>query len=240
MKKIFKIVLVSGLLLATNKHADIFAQVKPANTAKSGYYIDKEFNIVPYDKNGNQKIILITIDDGPSKYGKDMVKTLEKHDAKAIFFVNGIHDKNNPGNITAESKAGFLIGNHTWSHINLKNEKNKDKVKKEIDDNTALIRKLTGSNPKFFRAPYGMSSQYARDLVKKDAMIYMNWSGAALDWEKNTKDEKIFLKNVATGLHPGEILLIHEHEWTSKYLDDLLTELEKKGYSFADPNQISE
>ena len=114
----------------------------------------------------------------------------------------------------------------------------KDNVNKEIDSNTKLIKKITGEDPAFFRPPYGVSNKYVRDTVKKDGMIFMNWSGAAKDWEKNTRDEKVFTSNVTKYLHPGEILLIHEHEWTAKYLDDLLTELEKKGYTFIDPKDI--
>ena len=213
--------------------------ILPHLVLASGYHVDSSYNVVPNDKNDNRKIILITIDDGPSKYGKGMTDTLIKHNAKAIFFINGMHDKNNTGNIEYEYKKGFTIGNHTWDHPNLKLIKNNDKIKKEIEDDSKLITKITGIPPRFFRPPFGMNTVYAKDLVKKENMISMNWSGAAKDWEKNTKDKKIFLKNVTTDLHPGEILLIHEHEWTAKYLDDLLTMLEQKGYAFVDPSAIT-
>jgi arginyl-tRNA synthetase len=70
-----------------------------------------------------------------------------------------------------------------------------------------------------------------RDLVR---------SGAAKDWEKNTKDEKVFSKNVLSDLHDGEIILLHGHPWTTKYLDNLMTNIEKKGYSFVNPSDITE
>lgn len=208
--------------------------------ATTTYQINKNFDLVPNEKNGEKKVILITIDDGPSKNTKSMVETLKKHKAQAIFFINGINHKKNPTEISFLAKEGFFVGNHTWSHQNLKKEKNLKKVEKEIRDNSKLIEKETGSAPRFFRAPFGITTPYVKDLVKKDKMIYMNWSGAAKDWEKNTKDKKVFLKNVTDDLHPGEILLIHEHDWTSKYLDELLTTLEQKGYVFVDPAQITE
>lgn len=206
----------------------------------SGYSINKNVDLIPNDKNGNKKVILITIDDGPSKYATGMAETLTKHHAKAIFFINGTHSKKNPGVIASLHTSGFTIGSHTWDHANLKLTINIEKVKKEIDTNTALITKETGTAPHFFRPPYGMSTSYVKDYVKKNGMISMNWSGAAKDWEKNTKDEKVFIKNVMEGLHPGEILLIHEHEWTAKHLDTLLTILEQKGYTFLDPADITE
>lgn len=208
------------------------------NTVKTGYYVNKNFDLIPNDKNSSKKIVLITIDDGPGKTDKDLITSLKKHNAKAIFFINGIHDKANQGNIKMLFDAGFPIGNHTWSHPNLKNTKN-EIIVKEIDNNSKLIEKLTGKKPRFFRPPYGAINQYTKDLIKKDGMIFMNWSGAAKDWEKNTKDENIFSKNVMNDLHDGEIILLHGHPWTTKYLDNLLTSIEKKGYSFADPDQIT-
>ncbi len=206
--------------------------------AASTFHVNKNFDLVPNDKTTNGKFILITIDDGPNKADNDVVQILNKHNTKAIFFINGIHDKDNQGNIKMLYDAGFVIGNHTWDHKNLQKIKDANAVIGEIDSNNELIKKETGSNSKFFRPPYGMSTKFVRSLVKKEGMISMNWSGAAKDWETNTKDEKIFLSNVDKGLHSGEILLIHEHPWTVKYLDDLLTDLEGKGYSFVDPNQI--
>ncbi len=206
---------------------------------RSGYHINKNMDLVPNDRNGNRKVILITVDDGPTKRAISIMDILIKHQAKAIIFINGTHNKDAPNVITEEAKAGFIIGNHTWNHLNLKKEKN-DKIKKEIDDTSKLIIRLTGTPPKFFRPPYGVSNPYIKDLAKKDGMILMNWSGSALDWEEGSKDEKVFIKNVMDDLHPGEILLIHEHPWTVKYLDNLLTVIKQEGYTFVNPDQITE
>lgn len=239
MKTVLKLLTITAFAVFFGIHT-LYATITPVeNKTTSLYHINKNFDLVPNDIHGNRKVILITIDDGPSKRASDMMKTLTKHNAKALFFVNGIHSKDVPDMIAQEARDGFTVGNHTWSHDNLKLEKNKNKIVKEIEDNSALITKLTGSAPRFFRPPYGASSQYVRDLVKKDNMIFMNWSGAALDWEKSTQNEKVFLQNVLGSLHDGEILLIHEHPWTVKYLDDLLTALEQKGYTILDPSQIT-
>ena len=204
------------------------------------YIISKNFDIVPKDPKGNKKIVLLTIDDGPSGQAIQMMKILEAHKIKAIFFINGMHDKANPGVIGEEAKAGFPIGNHTWSHINLAKTKNIDLVNKEINSNTDLIIKNSLIAPRFFRSPYGVSSTYSRDLVKKDNMISMNWSDAAKDWEKTAKNQDVFVKNVTDGLHPGSIILIHEHPWSLANLDATITTIEQKGYTFADPNNIVE
>ena len=204
------------------------------------YTIVGRSNVVPKNILNKEKVILLTIDDGPSTRTRDMIAVLKKHNAKAIFFINGMHDKNNPEVITETAKEGFAVGNHTWDHLNLKREKDNSKIIKEINKNSELIEKLTGSKPRFFRAPYGESNPYIRKLVKDDGMIFMDWSGAAMDWDKATKEQDVFISNVMKNIHSGSIILIHEHPWSLANLDALLTKLDTDGYKYVDPNNIIE
>ncbi len=206
-----------------------------------GKYFIKDRSIVfPKDIKGNKKVVLLTIDDGPSSRTLEMIDILKKHNAKAIFFINGSNNRNNPSVIKKTVEEGFTVGNHTWSHLNLKKEKDFNVIKKEVIKNSELIKTLTNSLPKFFRAPYGESTLPIRDFIKEEGMIFMDWSDAALDWEKSTKEKDIFVSNVTKRLAPGSIILIHEHPWSLANLDSLLTILEKDGYTYVDPNNIVE
>jgi peptidoglycan/xylan/chitin deacetylase (PgdA/CDA1 family) len=214
--------------------------VENTNTTKSiaSYKIDKYFNLIPIDPNGNKKVVLLTIDDGPSKQSENLMAILGKHNVKAIFFINGIHDKEYKGVIKKEYDAGHAIGNHTWQHLNLSKIKD-DVALREIDSTTKLITEITGEKPTFFRSPFGVSSEFSRAHLKKENMISMNWSASTLDWEKSARDKKVFVNNVMKDLHPGAIILMHEHQWDTDALDDLLTEIEKKGYTFVNPKNLT-
>jgi len=204
-------------------------------------YIIKSRSVVsPVDNSNTKKIVLLTIDDGPTKRTLEVMEILKKHDAKAIFFINGMFDKNNKGIISQIIKEGFVVGNHTWSHLNLKKEKDINIIEREIVKNSNLIKKETGESPRFFRAPYGESNVAIRKRIKDDGMIFMDWSSTAKDWEASAKDEKVFIDNVVNNLHSGSIILIHEHFWSVLHLDALLTTLESKGYSYVDPKNIIE
>lgn len=204
------------------------------------YKIINRSVVVPVDKIKNYKSVLLTIDDGPSVRTKEMLTILNKHKAKAIFFVNGIHNKNNKGVIEEINKEGFTVGNHTLNHLNLKKTSDSKIIENEIDKNNDLITTLLGTSPRFFRAPYGESNTYIRKLIKDKNMIFMDWSGAAQDWNKSTIEKDIFVNNVMNDIHPGSIILIHEHPWSVANLDALLTALENKGYTYVDPNNITE
>ncbi len=204
------------------------------------YKIVNRSTVVPEKITGNKKVVLLTIDDGPSHRTLQIIDVLKKHKAKAIFFINGMNVINNPEVLEQTTKEGFTVGNHTWSHLNLKKEKDINIVEKEINSDSLIIEKLTGNKPVFFRAPYGESTPYVRSYIKDNGMIFMDWSGSALDWDKSAREKDIFINNVTSNLHPGSIILIHEHPWSLENLDALLTKLELDGYTYVDPKNIIE
>jgi peptidoglycan-N-acetylglucosamine deacetylase len=213
----------------------------PVSEIPKTYHMNKVYDIVPNDSTGNKKVVLLTFDDGPKdeKTVTSIINTLDKHQAKAIFFMNGYRIKQNPELLTLIHESGQILGNHSWDHIDLKKESS-EKVDQQIGDVQALVTELTGETPKFFRPPFGSGSDYVKEAVKKHDMLYMTWSNGSLDWEMNTKknDPSKVIDNVMNQLHAGSNILMHELPWTAEALDKLLTQLKDKGYSFVDPRAI--
>lgn len=219
---------------------ELLDKQKAETLSKEKYTIVGRSTVVPVNILNKEKVILLTIDDGPSSRTQEIINILKKHNAKAIFFVNGMHDRGHPQVIENTAKEGFAVGNHTWSHLNLKKEKDIQIIENEIIKNGELITIRTGTNPRFFRAPYGESNAFIRKLVKDKGMIFMDWSGSVVDWDKSTIEKDIFVKNVINDIHTGSIILIHEHPWSLANLDALLTSIESKGYTYVDPKNIIE
>lgn len=208
--------------------------------AEYTYHMNKNYDIVPNkeSKETPKKVILLTFDDGPKekKMIDSMMDTLDKHNAKAIFFVNGYRIKTHPELLKLIHDRGGIIGNHTQDHIVLKHE-SKAKVTQQIEDTQKLIEDTIDESPRFLRAPNGATNDTVHALAKKHNMLYMNWSVGSLDWV-NQKDPDAVISNVMDQLHSGSIILMHELPWTVEALDELLTKLEAKGYTFVDPNAI--
>ncbi|KIL38209.1 xylanase deacetylase [Gordoniibacillus kamchatkensis] len=208
---------------------------------KKDYHMNKNYDIVPNDPNGNKKVVLLTFDDGPKE--KEMIDslldTLDKHKAKAIFFMNGYRIKAHPELLKLIDQRGGIIGNHSWDHIDLKKE-NSAKIDQQVDDVIKIMQDTVGKKPQFFRPPFGSGNDYLREKVKKEGMLYMTWSNGSLDWDMTMKknDPDKVVKNVLDQLHNGSNILMHELPWTCEALDKLLTQLEEKGYSFVDPRAI--
>ena len=69
---------------------------------------------------GEPKKIALTFDDGPHpKYTEQLLDGLKERGVVATFFVTGENAENYPDIIRREQDEGHLIGNHTYSHIQL-------------------------------------------------------------------------------------------------------------------------
>ncbi|MGM0880501.1 MAG: polysaccharide deacetylase family protein [Bacillota bacterium] len=204
------------------------------------YRMNDAYRFVPILESTTNKVVLLTFDDGPKDEAilTSMLDTLDKHSAKAIFFVNGYRVKQNPKLLTLIHERGQTIGNHSWDHINLKKE-SKAVIEQQIGSLQTEIETLTGEKPLFFRPPFGSGGETVKEIAKNHGMLYMTWSNGSLDWDQSTKDKPDeVIRNVMEQLHPGANILMHELKWTADALDELLTQLENEGYSYIDPAAI--
>ncbi|SFR06577.1 MULTISPECIES: polysaccharide deacetylase family protein [unclassified Paenibacillus] len=213
-----------------------------ATTNNKMYHLDKAYNVIPNQQGTEKKVVLLTFDDGPKEAAmiNKIIDVLDKHKAKAIFFVNGYRVKEHPELLKLIHDRGQPIGNHSWDHIVLKN-KSESEVKKQIETVQKAVKDITGQAPVFFRPPHGAGGDVGRKVAKENGLLYMTWSVGSLDWtmKKNQPNKtEALLKNVTEQLHPGSNILMHELPWTAEALDSILTRLEQKGYQFVDPQGI--
>ena len=102
-----------------------------------------------------KKKIALTFDDGPHPYyTQQLLEGLKERGIKATFFVTGEHASLHPKAIEQMKKDGHVIGNHTYSHMQL-NRSNREKFKEELMKTNAVIESITGEEVIYVRPPYG-------------------------------------------------------------------------------------
>lgn len=187
-----------------------------------------------------EKVVLITIDDAPDKHALEMAETLKSQNIPAIFFVNGhfLDTDEEKQQLKELHEMGFAIGNHTNSHPNLR-DLTEQQQREEILQLSETIEQILGEKPKFFRAPHGANTDFSKQLVQEEEMILMNWT-YGYDWEQQYQNAHSLTDIMVNTefLNNGANLLMHDREWTSEALPEIIQGLKDKGYGFVDPAAI--
>ncbi|CCL10953.1 Probable polysaccharide deacetylase pdaA precursor [Clostridioides difficile] len=193
------------------------------------------------------KIAYITIDDGPSKFTDQMIKTLNKHNVKATFFMIDGNMKEYPQQVKNIIKNGNTAGFHSVSHDIHKLYVTSTSAKEEFDTNDQTFYKITGKHSKVIRIPYG-SKPYTpqasyQALVDAGYKIW-DWDLDTEDWRSNSsqivQNVKNHIKNRKGEDKDQLVVLMHEKKQSAEALDSVLKFLSDEGYEFApvDQNQI--
>ncbi|WP_226371297.1 polysaccharide deacetylase family protein [Virgibacillus alimentarius] len=183
------------------------------------------------------KYIALTFDDGPSeKVTPGVLKTLEKYDAKATFFMLGSQADHYPELAYEVASAGHEIGNHSRGHPVLPNL-NKEGIKDELDYTHEKLKEVTGVSPGLIRPPYGaFNSDVVEYAIDHNTQIAM-WSIDSLDWK--SRDAKSIEKIVLNEATPNAIVLMHDiHSSTADALPKILKKLKEEGYEFVTVSQL--
>ena len=214
-------------------------EIAEEEVAESLYELDANWSLKPIGE-ANPKAVLLTIDDAPDKRALDMAKTLKELDAPAIFFVNGhfIDTDEEKAMLKEIHEMGFAIGNHTKTHPNLQ-QISEAEQEDEIISVSNTVEEVIGERPIFFRAPFGLNTDFSRELVKNDGMLLMNWS-YGYDWEKQYLEAGTLADIMVNNdfLRDGANLLMHDREWTADALKDIVEGLRAKDYDLIDPATI--
>nr|WP_188206492.1 polysaccharide deacetylase family protein [Alkalibacillus aidingensis] len=206
---------------------------------ESQYELTEHWSLTPID-DAESDVVLLTIDDAPDGNALEMAENLNELDASAIFFVNGIfmEDEESQDIVKQIHDMGFPIGNHTYGHKSLKDLSEEEQYEEIISLNE-LIEEVTGEKPEYFRAPHGLNTDYARDLIADEGMLLMNWSYGYDFMEGYMEKEELTDIMVNTDLlSSGANLLMHDREWTNEALEDIVEGLRDKGYEMLDPELI--
>lgn len=185
----------------------------------------------------------LTFDDGPdARFTPQVLDVLKKHGVKATFFLMGSRVDGHPEVTRRIHHEGHVIGNHTYWHPKLYQE-SIGRLRWEVSQTDASIRKITGYSPKLFRAPYGgLNDETVKELQSQNFSV-IGWSVDSLDWTQ--ANAETVRKNVLSNMHPGAIILMHSGgHWTQdlsgmvEALDKLIPELKQEGIQFVTIPQL--
>ncbi|MEZ0482488.1 polysaccharide deacetylase family protein [Planococcus sp. SSTMD024] len=208
--------------------------------AEPRYRINPQNSKVEPVGDANEQAVLITIDDAPDTYSLEMAETLKELDVPAIFFVNGhfLDTDEEQETLSKIHDMGFAIGNHTNTHVNLK-QSTESVQQDEIVSLNERVEAIIGEAPKYFRAPFGVNTEFSNALVQEEGMVRMNWT-YGYDFMQGYMEPEALADIMvnAPELNNGGNLLMHDRAWTKEALPEIIEGLRDQGYEFVDPAEI--
>jgi peptidoglycan/xylan/chitin deacetylase (PgdA/CDA1 family) len=180
-------------------------------------------------KNGKEKTVYLTFDDGPiPEVTPWVLDVLDTYRIKATFFCVGDNVRKYPSLYRQILEKGHITGNHTFNHI--------QGWKHGADYFIANTQKANSyiQSP-FFRPPHGHIPHSQFVLLKKKGYKFIMWDVVTRDYSKYMTPEKV-LNNVKKYVRNGSIIVFHDSlkaEKNLKYALPLAIEwLKGEGYSF--------
>ena len=180
------------------------------------------------------KKIALTFDDGPHpRYTEQLLDGLKERNVVATFFVTGENAKNYPNIIRREQEEGHLIGNHTYSHIQLTSG-NRETFREELVKTNEILENITGEKVSFVRPPYG---SWDKSFEKELNMFPVLWNIDPLDWCSHNAE--CIAAKVVEKAGDGDIILMHDYYDTSVTAAlEVVDVLQKRGFQFVTVEEI--
>jgi peptidoglycan/xylan/chitin deacetylase (PgdA/CDA1 family) len=185
--------------------------------------------------------IALTFDDGPSECTSEVLTVLERHRAKATFFMLGSEVETHVEIALSVRDAGHEIGLHSMTHLD--HDQHQDKALADVREGAAAIERELGIQLCLFRPPYGHFFVATLRECESRGWTPVYWSAWGLDW--GATDAQAIAGRVIEDLAPGTIVLLHDGRREKAFdcqrlleaLELILAEAERRGL---EPVTVSE
>jgi peptidoglycan/xylan/chitin deacetylase (PgdA/CDA1 family) len=186
-----------------------------------------------------QKMVAITIDDGPNHRTLDFCRVLERYGAKGTFFftrrllLNGYL-----GQAGRVYDRGHEVANHTANHKMLIGSYSRSYY--EANAPIAVIRRATGFDPIWIRAMGGGIDVTGMRAVVNTGQLYCNWSVDSYDSHRSYTPPSTLYRNVVGRVRAGDVILIHQtHAESLQALPSICAELKRRGYKMVTLSELA-
>jgi len=160
-------------------------------------------------RNGVATGVAITIDDGPDPdVTPQVLSQLAEHRALATFFCVGARVERYADLAREIVRRGHAIENHSQRHRHNFSLLGPGGMCAEISRAQDSILGVTGSRPRFFRAPAGLRNPFLDPVLTRLQLRLASWTRRGFD-TVNTNPDAVY-RRLANPLQDGDILLLHD------------------------------
>ena len=163
---------------------------------------------------GQADHVALTFDDGPDPASTPaFLDLLAARGLRATFFLLGSMVVRAPELAADIADAGHEIGVHGWDHryTILRGPR---AVRDDLARATDAVAAASGTEPRFYRPPYGVLSAGALAAARAEGLTPVLWTCWGREWTAGATPASVYA-TLAADLTPGATVLLHDSDCTS-------------------------
>lgn len=184
--------------------------------------------------------IALTLDAGAgSAPTPEVLGALRAAGLHVTFFLTGKWAEQNEGLVRQIRQDGHEIGNHTYSHPDLRKLSDAG-IQEQLRKTEEIIQRITGRGcDPYFRPPYGGRDSRVLRVAQEAGYSTIYWSVDSWDAFKKGITSAEITKRVLDRTKGGDIVLMHcGSQATADALPGLIRDLRSRGYEIATVSEL--
>ena len=131
----------------------------------------------------------------PDEYDEKVINVLLREKTPATLFLSGRWVEKNPEKAKfLAAQPQFEIANHAFWHPHLL-EKDDDRILRELKRTQAIIKKMTGMTPRYFRPPYGEVDERVAAIAQTAGLATVQYDIASGDPDAGLSPQRIIRRH---------------------------------------------
>lgn len=191
--------------------------------------------VIEHGPRDSQKVAL-TFDACPTgrddEYDERVIEVLVREKVPATLFLSGRWvEKNGERAKFLAVQPQFEIANHAYWHPHML-EKDDARIVRELKRTQAIIKKITGRRPKYFRPPFGEVDERLAKLASQAGLVTVQYDIASGDPDPGLSAKRIACA-VVEEAKGGSIVVLHMNGngvRTAEALPGIIKGLREKGF----------
>ena len=183
------------------------------------------------DQRMRENLCALTFDDGPTPNTPKLLDMLSEYGIPATFFLLGSQAERYPHLVRRMVEEGHEVGNHSYSHPNLRlisSHRKEEEIRRTHEILAAL-----DATPVLLRPPYGSYDKYTEEVAENLGMSVLLWSMDSRDWKALPVNYAALRSARGTVYAPGAlrgVFLFHDtHKRTVDDLPRIIRDLREGG-----------
>ncbi|MCM2579949.1 polysaccharide deacetylase family protein [Streptomyces sp. MTZ3.1] len=160
---------------------------------------------------GDPRHVALTFDDGPDpRSARDFLRTLERLDVHATFFLLGSRLHRHPGIGRALMEHGHELAVHGWEH----ERPWLPRLRRDIRDvarAVETVHRVGGRRPLWYRPPYGILTGGRWEAARRSGLRPVLWTAWGRDWTPWARPDTV-LAELGASLRGGGTVLLHDSD----------------------------